>query len=210
MREHPLAWLHGQQQPGEEQAEEVTLQDSPFAMTIRYHIRGTTLAFTDHRTDISKTHDFAGCICPCAQDSRGDVLLLQQLPHAAWVRLLCWTPPTDQLREEVAIQAGSGVLKDEYQLFNCSSLSPDNRYLLLSLKSCLGPYRDLWLVDREQGKARLLRPNFLDGVFEDGQVIWYKQQAFCGGHSPRFTTLRIDLDALCAEAMALPVPRKVR
>ncbi len=59
----------------------------------------------------------------------------------------------------------------------CGSLSPDNRYLLLSLKSQLDSGWDLWLVDRRQGQARLLLLE--SGYAVEEQVSWCGKQAFC-------------------------------
>lgn len=139
----PLGTLiikYRQSNPTNEQTMETTLQDSALLLVLDYHAQSTTLEFTDHRKDFHTTRDFAGRIVPCGRDSQGDVLLLQQSPHETCVRLLCWTPHTDQLREEVDIPAGSGVLEVEsYRLDDCGSLSPDNRYLLLLLKIAVEP-----------------------------------------------------------------------
>ncbi len=54
------------------------LQDETLRLSLHYHAQSTTLEFTDHRADYHTTRDFAGRIVPCARDSQGDVLLLQQ------------------------------------------------------------------------------------------------------------------------------------
>ena len=156
------------------------LQDAALRLSLRYHAQSTTLEFIDHRADYHTTRDFAGRVVPCARDSRGDVLLLQQFPREVNVRLLCWTPRTGLLREEAGIPAGRGALQGyRYQLASCGSLSPDNRYLLLSLKSQLGFISDLWLLDRRQGRARLLQPDSGYGIAAN--VRWCGKQAFYNG-----------------------------
>jgi len=189
-----------------------TLQDSALRLDLHYHAQSTTLGFTDHREDFGATRDFAGRIVPCAHDSQGEVLLLQQSLREARVRLLCWTPRNNKLWEEACIPAGNGALEIEsYWLENCSSLSPDNGYLLLALRSRLGQYNDLWLVDRRLHVARLLLPNGVDAIAT--KVRWCGRQAYCSGRNVYgYATayLRIDLDAQRAEMLSLPAPRKVQ
>ncbi len=76
------------------------LQDTALRLSLHYHAQHTTLEFTDHRADYHTARDFAGRIVPCARDSRGDVLLLQQSPREAGVRLARLVAVHGPVREE--------------------------------------------------------------------------------------------------------------
>ncbi len=148
------------------------------------------LEYRDLRRDLKLRHAFPRAVNAIDLTAKGDVYVVQQGPTDLNMRLLLWHPQTDTVRTLATIPAGPHVLAAA-QAFSYPSgrVSPDGRYVLLSLRSQVGAGFDNWLADvrdpvrsGELPSAKLVWPNSVAACDEvswtDGQANIYGERGY--------------------------------
>ncbi|MDO8683510.1 MAG: hypothetical protein Q7N50_08520 [Armatimonadota bacterium] len=145
---------------------------------------GSDLMYEDQRRGIIITRRFSNMILPIGFSGRDVVWLAQQCPKEDNVAILKWDVANNSTVKVLEIPAGEDALIQEpylqYKL--AASISPNNRNILIDIKSSAGTGMDLWLVDLKTRESIVVKPNREVYRYGVEQVDWHGGQVFMSGY----------------------------
>lgn len=160
--------------------------------------RITILEFGNYRTDNTARHEFENIVVPVDFAGHDRVYIAQQRAGEKVIRVLLWNTSSGTVDEVLTIPSGPVALVP-VRGFPRGFVRPDERYMLLAVRSQVGQGRDLWVVDL---KTRLATIALVNSIFASGNVQWVGDRALLSGFG---SPVRIDLTAAVAERINLPL-----
>ena len=137
----------------------------------------------DIRSQRELRHDFKEVTRALGLTDDGRAYLAQQVSRGDKIHILEWDTRTDRVTTRAEMPVGGDALAN----LRIHEVSPDGKYLLISLGSLIGNAEDLWLVNLETGTSTVVIAcgSFLitteRTAIWPSQVAWLKDRAIMSG-----------------------------
>lgn len=139
----------------------------------------------DLRTERTITKVFkTPIVIVCAKGP--DVYLARPAGHGRGCEILIWNTRTN------VVEPAAAISLDATNRFGFACASPDGRYLLIDFASKLGMGRDLWIVDIDKHRGRMIWPN---SYYRMDDVAWSSDRLYVPAEDQY---VRIDLTSMKA------------
>lgn len=156
------------------------------------------VCYIDRRTGLNRERSFEQAAQIVDFTEGGLVYLAQQRPGAKSIAILRWNARSGSVRQVAAFPVSRELLQASPR--QLGAVSPDGRYIILTLKSLYAQGPDVWLVDVSNNKSRVLLMG--RSYWGEVRVAWRDRLAVM---SLPNSLVRVDLGAMRAHSIELSI-----